>query len=502
VENSKYSQPITVNSTVTSGAGQVYAGGVTGLLTGTIKNTVVMANVTAKGQAGNVYGGGYAGSVVESGGISGSVSEVKLTVTAEKGASQTGGDEVSAGGLAGISKTTLAKNTVSGTLSITSIYYDGNAYSGGLVGKLDNASAAITESSITGNLSVQSYTKNDTSSGIAYAGGIVGYSTGNIEKTSFTGTGNSGGVSAGFYSSDSYSPTLTVTAAEAYAGGIAGYAGGPISLSYVSIAPSNFMPGSPVYAGIDARTAQANGIAAAGGISGINEDGISESYAVVTVKARAGNATSATDDEEGAIAGGISGVSRATISKTFALAQVDARPLEEPNASSKAKAGGIAGLLDDGAGIHESYAAGSVSAHVSSANAHAGGIAGFFITSTAASPAVKACVALQRYVASDGHAFRVVGRDGIFENNYAYEKMKSYEGGSIIVASPANGADENGDDIAIGAAIIIGNYVDEDLLNWDNTVWKASSGGYNSVPYPVLESFLLEPSFPSWAQLP
>jgi hypothetical protein len=352
------------------------------------------------------------------------------------------------------------------------------------VGKL---TGSITESSINASASIQSYAKNPNSSaGTAYAGGIAGYSGGTINKTSFT--SYSGGVSAGFFFSNSNPPTPEVYAKDAYAGGIAGDAAGAISQSYANIAPSDFDPVSSAQAGIDARI-RADGIAAAGGIAGKNVAGISESYAVVTVQARAETVSTG----EGALAGGISGMSGGTISKTFALAQIDARPMTELISNSKARAGGIAGLLfGTSAKIEQSYAAGSVSAHSSLTSAQSGGIAGFVDSS-----AVEACVALQRFVASNGANNRVVGinNSGTLADNYAYIYMRPYNDGSPIIVPSPDATDVNGDNILRAGAIDIEHYLDS--LGWDGAVWKASSSGN----YPVLVG-LPEPSFPSWAVLP
>jgi hypothetical protein len=494
-----YAQSITVSLSVQQGGGagkMLYAGGVAGLLKGEVTATSVRATVTATGRAETVYAGGYAGSV-EGGQIKGNAPDGTLSITA---AAEATGGAVAAGGLAGAANNSpLENNTVSGQVSVTARYYDSDAYAGGLAGRL-MGTAKITDSSLNATANIQSYASSTTSStGTAYAGGLAGSieATCAIEKSSFS--AYSGGVSAGFAPANAppaYSATPVVTGVKAYAGGIAGYAKGPISESYASITLYDFDPTALAQAGIDARVIIANGIACAGGITGQNEGAISQSYAVVTVKARAGTAST---DTEGAMAGGISGVSNAAISKTFALALVDARPVAEPNASSKAKAGGIAGLLSGiSAKIEESYAAGGVLAHTATANAQAGGIAGYIVSSTPP-PTVTKCVALQKYVQSDGDVHRVVGKDNsvALSINYAYDTMRPSSAGSPITIGTPSASDADGAQITANAAKDLNYYVttSSPLLGWTGTAWQSASS------YPILTG-LTAPTVPAWAQIP
>jgi hypothetical protein len=488
IEDYVYSSPISVTSKIDSGS--AFAGGVTGLLTGEIERTVVMATVNAEGQTGITYGGGFAG-CVDGGNIRNNQSNGYLVVTAKSGV--TSSSEAYAGGLAGESNSMLSGNTLTGVLTVTSRYYDSSSYSGGLVGKL-TAGGDIEASSVNGSVTIQAYSQDTPapSGGTAYAGGLVGYSDAGCTITESSFTSSYGGVRAGFSLSSSYPPEIIVAAKEAYAGGIAGYAEGEISKVYTNAAFTGELADP---AGVDARVDVPNGVAAAGGITGKNEAPISKSYAVVTVKARAKSVSSSV----GASAGGISGVCADAISDTFALAQVDARPVAKSDPTSKAQAGGIAGFLRTSAGatVKTSYAAGSVLAFVFAGRAQAGGIAGY-VEDTATVPWVEKCVALQKHVASDGgtgYHHRVVGMlDGSapISENYAYEFMMSQSNGSVFGVTP-NLNDENGDNIIAADAKDINFYL---ALGWNNTnTWVPSSN------YPVLDG-LIPPSVPSWATIP
>jgi hypothetical protein len=501
---------ISVTSTIVNGDSKVYAGGVAGKLTGSIETSVVRANVTATGQAGAAYSGGYAG-FAEGGTIKNNKSEGSLTVDATSGVTSAG--NAYAGGLVGESAQTglgsavIVGNHLTGTVSVTSKYYDGASYSGGLAGSL-LGTARIESSSVNGSATIQSYSQASaaTPPGKAYAGGLAGYSDAGctIAESFFSSSNYFGAVNAGF--SNSYL-TGPIAASEAYAGGIAGYARGAISKVYSNAVVDNTASTADFVAGIDARISEALGIAAAGGIAGKSEELISESYAVATVKARAKDASAVTG---GASAGGISGISFGSITNTFALAKVDASRVDDTVTSGKAQAGGIAGYLADAVSVTTSYAAGSVMAFGATASVYAGGIAGH-IDGSSATAAIEKCVALQQYIASTNGAtnfHRVAGirtsTNRTISDTYAYSGMKPQNGGLPFEITTPSAVDADGAHISATDAKDFNYYTG--TLSWNAgsaTVWSA--GGL----FPVLTGdpgknppILPPPSVPSWAQIP
>jgi hypothetical protein len=491
LNNTSNTTPVNISSQIQSGTGEVYVGGVAGKLTGTIQQTVVIANVTAIGKAGNAYGGGFAG-LVDGGAIKKNTSTGPLTVSAESG-----GDLYSyscAGGLAGESRNALSDNHLSGTVSVTSRYYSGSSYSGGLVGKLAvSTTAKIENSSINGFATILSASQASpaTPPGTAYAGGLAGYSEGPITKSSFTSFANvSAGFVLGYTSTPPYSQTTNAVATNAYAGGIAGFASGAISDTYASVTSYESDTSTAALAGIDARISESNGIAAAGGIAGKNAGGISQSYAAVTVKARAMDAT---DPGAGASVGGISGISTTLITNSFALAKVDARPKDSTSTAGKAQAGGIVGYLggSNGAMVTNSYAAGWVMAFGGSSVVQSGGIAGY-VDSTATT-SISSSVALQQYVAGNGtNRHRVVGTHSggsYLDKVYAYTSMKSEISGQPYTVTPGANTVEGGD-INASDAQNISYYAG---LGW-------SSAWIQATPYPALVG-LPPPSVLDWATL-
>jgi hypothetical protein len=484
-------QPINVTAKINNGSGRAYAGGVAGLFKGgTIESTVVRTVVSATGKTGNAFGGGFAGQV-DGGIIKDNTTNGSLTVTAESGVTE--GSTVFAGGIAGESNTELSNNILSGTVRVVSKYYNGTSYSGGLVGKL-TANGKITGSSINGNATVQSYSHDVPAnpSGLAYAGGLAGYSEGVIEESSFW--SSYGGVSAGSISATS---PPTVAASQAYAGGIAGYATGNISKVYAYTPDSSSTIDS--HAGIDARVDMTHGVAAAGGLIGKTGGTatISESYAVLTVKARAKDVSGSGTPPYGAIAGGIVGIGSGPISNTFALAQVDAR-VETNSSHVPVYAGGIAGYLDNTT-VKTSYAAGSVLAHTfqNGGTVCVGGIVGYAHADTAMD-SVEKCVALQRFIGSDGTMYRVIGAKATYSSlagNYAYVEMRKYNAGSVINDSTNNSVNATGGaDITATDAKTLNYYTA--TLGWgDIGVWKESTN------YPILQN-MSAPQVPSWAVIP
>jgi hypothetical protein len=496
---------ITVTSTIVNGDSKVYAGGVAGKLTGSIETTVVRANVTAAGQAGAAYSGGYAG-LAEGGTIKNNKSDGSLTVDATSGVTSAG--NAYAGGLVGESTQTglgaavIVGNHLTGAVSVTSKYYDGASYSGGLAGSL-LGTARIESSSVSGSATIQSYSQATaaTPPGKAYAGGLAGYSDVDctIAESFFSSNSYYGAVNAGF--SNSYQ-TGPIAASEAYAGGIAGYARGKISKVYSNAVVDNTTSTADFVAGIDARISEAGGTAAAGGIAGKNEETVSESYAVATVKARARDAVTETG---GASAGGISGISLGSVENTFALAKVDASRADSAVTNGKAQAGGIAGYLAEAVSVTTSYAAGSVMAFGAAASVYAGGIAGY-IDGSSITTAIEKCVALQQYVASTtGAAYfhRIAGRrtstNRFISDTYAYSGMKPQNGGLPFEITTPSAADEDGADISAADAKDSNYYTG--TLSWNAgsvTIW--GTGGFSS--YPVLASLPAPGSVPYWAQIP
>jgi hypothetical protein len=460
--SSNYSQPITVTVSGGSGNEMCHAGGIAGIFESgvTVESTPVSATVNATGSGTDIYAGGYAGEAAGTGtmsvyGLNENNQKIPVNVT---------------------------------TLAITaSTNGTGSIYAGGIVGK---TVIPIDFGRLSGQITVTA-----SSSGTAYSGGIAGYSDANatISNSSVSGSG----VSAGFTLSGS---TATVTAKKAYAGGIAGYADGAITKSYANITSYSFTPDSEDRAGIDARVSQSDGIAAAGGIAGNTDAAISECYAVVTVKARAGNTSSTSPTTPyGAIAGGIAGIGGASVSNTFALAQLDARVPENTN-NVPVYAGGIVGYLSSNYSVQTSYAAGSVMAHTftSGGTVYAGGIAGY-VASTSGS-VVEKCVALQKYIGSDGPMFRVIGgmaSTPALTDNRAYVEMKKYSGGSKIIDGTNNvAAGKGGADISAAEAKTFTTYTGTPL-SWNGTVWETSTY------YPTLKKTPASTvSVPTWAQIP
>jgi hypothetical protein len=499
---------ITVSSTIDSGNSKVYAGGVAGKLIGQghIETTVVRAKVAATGQEGNAYSGGYVG--LAEGTINNNTSGGELTVEATSGVTSSG--NAFAGGLAGelaqgtVGAAVITNNHLTGTVSVTSKYYNGASYSGGLVGSLSGTAARIENSSINGSATIQSYSQANPASspGKAYAGGLAGYSAADctITESSFSSSSYYGAVIAGF--SNSNGQLGPIAALEAYAGGIAGHALGKISKVYSNAQTSETDTSSSTVAGIDARTSEASGTAAAGGIAGQTETEISESYAVVTVKVRAKDGTGVT-----ASAGGIAGISSADITNTFALAKIDARPEPGTATNLKVYGGGIVGQFSNASAtspfsVKNSYAAGAVLAFADTSNAYAGGIAGYALGAATNKATFEACVALQQFVASNGSNHnRVIGElTGTSENSkcYAYENMKSqYSGGNFSITGTGNAADATGANISATNAKDINYYTGTDLS------WNSSSATWikGSNTYPVLDN-LTPPSYtPTWADI-
>ncbi|MDR0638533.1 MAG: hypothetical protein LBG27_06490 [Spirochaetaceae bacterium] len=461
---SPYGQSMPVTVSVTGGSTETcYAGGVAGVLASgvnskvNIESTPVTASVTATGSS-KAYAGGYFGKVGNGGtvGVYGLSTKVPLSVSLAVTAKTTSAGEAYAGGITGETGSALSNNRLSGSRSFIT------ALSAG---------------------------------GTAYAGGIAGYSTETIADSSFS--NSSGSVIAGF---TLVSSSPVVVSKEAYAGGIAGHAEKEISTSYANVVYNASATNGQTQAGIDARVNASNGIAAAGGIAGKTGAAISQSYAVVTVKAHSVTGTGGTAPY-GAIAGGIAGVAGGSIANTFALAQVDARVQSNSN-HTPVYAGGIVGYLKDTFSVQKSYAAGSVLAHtfVTGGTVYAGGIAGY--AAATSGNVVKACVALQRYIASNGTRFRVIGGNAsssTLSTNYAYDGMLSYEWGSPIIDTTNNDVDKTG-----GADISKSDATNSSTptvsytttLGW-TTEWDFSS----SNSYPKLNG-LDSPTFPSWVTLP
>ena len=274
------------------------------------------------------------------------------------------------------------------------VSYRGNVYAGGLVGY---NSGDITNSYATGKVSATS-TSTSTSiytSARAYAGGLVGYNSGDITNSYATGK-----VSA-------TSTSGSTSSASAYAGGLVGYNdGGSITNSYATGKVSATADDDDAYAG---------------GLVGSNYEGsITNSYATGNV--------SATSSRSAAYAGGLAGYNSGSILNSYATGEVSAT-----SSAYYARAGGLVGYKDGGS-ITNSYATGKVSATSTStatasySYAYAGGLVGYntssgSITNSYATGEVSATA---DYSACAG---------GLVGSNYEGSITNSYAAGDVRASS-------------------------------------------------------------------
>ena len=231
------------------------------------------------------------------------------------------------------------------------VSYSGNVYAGGLVGY---NSGDITNSYATGDVSAtSSYSSFDND---AYAGGLVGYNnSGDITNSYATGE-----VSATSYTSS------------ARAGGLVGYnGGGSITNSY---AAGNV---SAIYTYYNSTSPSS--YANAGGLVGYNSGDITNSYATGKVSATSTSGSTSSYVYAGGLVGRNDGGS---ILNSYATGEVSATSTSTSTYSydAYAYAGGLVGR-NDGGSILNSYATGTVSATATSsrypAYAYAGGLVGY-----------------------------------------------------------------------------------------------------------------------------
>ena len=174
-------QNLTVRGTVSvRSAGRIYAGGIAGLVYGTLENCISECDVTAtsSGLNGSVDAGGVAGSVTNEARLTGCSSTGQVTASGVSYA-------ISAGGVVGLCEPggTVEECCNSGTVSSTSkkganssVGAEANACAGGIAGKVDSTSSgigAVRKCYNTGmvNVNGDSY---------AYGGGITGENVGKV----------------------------------------------------------------------------------------------------------------------------------------------------------------------------------------------------------------------------------------------------------------------------------------------------------------------------------
>ena len=229
------------------GTGESLAGGIAGdNYGGTITDSYATGAVTAQG-TGDSYAGGIAG--YNYGTVTNSQSSVAVTVES------TGvGTQVSAGGIVGWNEGTISDCSATGAVTAESPTI---AYAGGIAGF--NCGLSITDCSASGDVMANGVTET-------YAGGIVGqidagtisnsYATGAVTAESSSYIAYAGGIAGyvpndGITISNSYA-TGAVTAqgtGESYAGGIAGYSEGTITNSYALNSEVNSPAGTGKYVG-------------------------------------------------------------------------------------------------------------------------------------------------------------------------------------------------------------------------------------------------------------
>jgi hypothetical protein len=508
------SVPITVK---TQGSGNVYGGGIAGIMMGgAITDVSSNAVILVECNSGASYAGGFAG-YVQAGGITNNRSTGSLSITAHSAFTGTG--EAYAGGIAGLSTQTLQSNTLEGSLTVVSKYYSNAGYAGGLAGKLSGSGVSILDCSITNaqQITAHSHDNPASSPGKAYAGGLVGYSDlAAIKKSAFK--SSNAMILAGW---TPVQQAVNQAAKEAYAGGLVGYTTGPVDQSYALA----FQATSGYGGSIEARVTEPNddstvipgprpGSAYAGGLvghafnltSGVIPT-ITESYAVATVKSVA--AASATVLMSGAIAGGLVGQTDSNIASAFAVAEIDVRA--EHNAG-RAQGGGIAGIYTDTTTtIEEVYAAGNINVFVSNLpstpRAYAGGLLGQ--TPNISILGVNRSVALQRYVASNADAanhHQIAGTEVLPPSgtimNHRYENLRPQGTGTAGFAPlPLTDSTGNGDITAVQAGVGAAN----PIAWYTSQLWDVGlAWGYQQppvYPFPILKRLDTPPSLPSWAQI-
>ena len=366
------------------------------------------------------------------------------------------------------------------------VSYSGNVYAGGLVGY---NSGDITNSYAAGNVSA-TYTYYTSTSPYSYAnaGGLVGYNSGSILNSYAAGnvsaTGGSssyayagglvgrnvGGSILNSYATGEVSATSTSTStysynAYAYAGGLVGRNdGGSILNSYATGTVSATATSSryPAYA-------------YAGGLVGYNSGSILNSYATGTVSA---TATSSSDTAY-AYAGGLVGSNSGDITNSYATGDVSA-DADCYSTSSRytayAYAGGLVGY-NDGGSITNSYATGNVSATATSTSsgsyANAGGLVGYnnsgSITNSYAAGNVSAT---GPYAYAGG---LVEGNNsGDITNCYRYSGQTFYRKIGSTTYSTASNTLGTEEDLTTLQSVSFHT----STLGWDESVWNFVEGAF------------------------
>ena len=338
-------------------------------------------------------------------------------------------------GLFGYNKGVI-KNLGVENFTVNVSYRTGTVYAGGLVGY---NSGDILNSYATGNVSATS-----TSTSIyfsAYAGGLVGYNSGDILNSYATGN-----VSA--TSSSSY----------AYAGGLVGY-------NYYGIITNSYATGNV--------SATDSPYAYAGGLVGRNDDGsILNSYATGEVSATA----TATSTSAYAYAGGLVGENWGDITNSYAAGNVRATSTSTStytSTSAYAYAGGLVGR--NSGSILNSYAAGNVRATSTStstaspyAYAYAGGLVGYNsgdITNSYATGNVSASAS-----------------SGYYAYAYAGGLVGENDGGSIFNSYATGDVSATAYRFAYAGGLVGGNYYG-DITNSYATGNVSATGGSSSYVY-------------------
>ena len=312
------------------------------------------------------------------------------------------------------------------------------------------------------NLGVENFTVNVSYGGNVYAGGLVGYNSGDITNS---------------YATGNVSATSTSTGSAAYAGGLVGYkyyggitnsyATGEVSATADDPAYAGGLVGYKYYGGItnsyatgDVSATSTSYSAYAGGLVGDNSGDITNSYATGDV--------SATSTSYSAYAGGLVGRNYSgDITNSYATGDVSA------TGSSSVYAGGLEGYNNYGDSITNSFAAGNVSA--TGDYAYAGGLVGRNdggITNSFATGNVSA-TSTYHYSA---YAGGLVGRNngGDITNCYRYSGQTFYRKSDSTTYSTASNTLGTEEDLTTLRSVSFHT----STLGWDDSVWNFVEGAF------------------------
>jgi hypothetical protein len=363
----------------------VYAGGIAGLAgIGTVfESCVASANITinaSQGGGNDCYAGGIAGSLlgrVTESTVKG-VYNNQITVTAKIA----GGDgNAYAGGVAGKVLTGGSIEKTSVTAAVNAEVLVSNAYAGGFVGSIEGGQVSSNES--TGQLTVTAVSgSNSSGEGKAYAGGIAGKSTEMIQLNKLTGYA-------------AISITARYYTGKGYAGGLVGHSTASIMNSLINVGTFVSIVACPqdaVSSSLNPEQAEAY----AGGLAGYSSATIAASSFTASkggIYAGIGPypllSTTQRESATKAYAGGIAGFQTGITENVFYYntSAADVQPGQQPYIDARstadwgtAAAGGIAGKSSGK--ISAAYAITIVQAKAGRAaagteqGASAGGIAG------------------------------------------------------------------------------------------------------------------------------